>query len=35
MSDAQLATLINMVQKEQEDRLAYMMLLGYIPKPGQ
>ena len=33
--DAQLVTLVNMVQKEQEDRLAYMASLGYIPKPRQ
>ena len=33
--DAQLVTLINMVRKEQEDRLAYMMSLGYIPKSVQ
>ena len=32
--DSQLATLIDMVQKEQEDRLAYIMSLGYIPKPA-
>jgi len=32
--DTQLVTLINMVQKEQEDRLAYIMSLGYIPKPA-
>ena len=33
--DASLATMIDMLHKEKEERLAYMRLLGYNPGPDQ